>query len=39
MDNEKIIEFHVHLDKCLQCANQPFNLCLKGQRLLEKAAS
>ena len=27
-------KFHSHLDKCPQCENNPFNLCLEGQRLL-----
>ena len=27
--------FHKHLDKCLQCKNQPFNLCPVGQGLLQ----
>ena len=34
----EINDFHAHLDKCSQCANQPFNLCSTGKELLKKAA-
>jgi hypothetical protein len=30
-------DFHEHLDRCLQCRNNPFDLCAMGNRLLEKA--
>jgi hypothetical protein len=29
-------KYHAHLDGCKQCANQPFNLCPEGARLLVK---
>lgn len=28
-------DFHAHLDGCLQCRNEPFNMCPVGQLLLE----
>jgi len=31
--------FHAHLDGCRQCAEDPFNLCPTGARLLERAAA
>ena len=31
--------FHEHLDVCLQCANEPFNLCEIGAELAKKAVS
>lgn len=30
--------FHAHLDTCARCANQPFNLCEVGARLLKEAS-
>ena len=27
--------FHKHLDNCVQCRNQPFNLCRTGQDIIE----
>ena len=30
--------YHTHIDKCQRCANQPFNLCDEGSRLLEAEA-
>lgn len=33
----KAVEFHLHLDECIQCSSEPFNLCPKGLELLEKA--
>jgi len=32
-------KFHEHLDNCHQCKNNPFNLCKRGQELLQKAAT
>lgn len=29
-------DFHAHLDVCKQCAEQPFNLCPIGHKLLLK---
>lgn len=31
--------YHLHLDKCPQCANNPFNLCPLGVRALKIEAS
>ena len=28
--------FHDHLDACSRCANNPFNLCEEGARILEQ---
>lgn len=44
MDKEKTIqdkidEFHNHLDKCQQCENNPFNLCQVGAKLMEAIKS
>lgn len=30
----RVDAFHQHLDRCAQCANNPFGLCTKGDRLL-----
>ena len=38
MDDKKQ-SFHEHLDECSQCANNPFNLCAIGEKLLIEAAS
>lgn len=27
-------DFHAHLDKCMQCRENPFDLCPKGHELL-----
>ncbi len=27
-------KFHAHLDVCKQCAEQPFNLCAEGHRIM-----
>jgi len=32
-------KFHAHLDECRRCAEQPFNLCPVGARLLGAAAT
>lgn len=32
-------KFHNHLDRCDQCANNPFNLCLIGHLLLKNAVA
>jgi len=29
-----IEKFHLHLDKCQQCREHPFALCLEGSKLL-----
>lgn len=29
--------FHDHLDVCAQCREDPFNLCVEGQRRLKEA--
>lgn len=31
--------FHVHLDECGQCRNNPFNLCSKGREIIKKVGS
>lgn len=31
-------KFHAHLDECDRCADAPFDLCPKGDRLLTEAA-
>lgn len=33
-----IEEFHAHLESCCQCANEPFNLCPIGAKILSGAA-
>jgi hypothetical protein len=33
-DSRDVNSFHTHLDVCLQCESQPFNLCLIGSQLL-----
>ena len=35
MDNP----FHDHLDNCRQCANNPFELCAEGAKLLDAAVA
>jgi hypothetical protein len=30
--------FHAHLDACKRCREQPFNLCVTGEKLLKEAA-
>lgn len=30
-------DFHAHLDDCVQCRNNPFELCPQGRELLKKA--
>lgn len=30
--------FHAHLDKCAQCREHPFDLCVEGAKLLREAA-
>lgn len=32
----KAVAFHVHLDECAQCKNEPFNLCAVGLKLLDE---
>ena len=34
----KINKFHEHLDNCIQCQNNPFDLCNIGQKLLMDTA-
>jgi hypothetical protein len=34
----KLGEYHAHLDICKQCAEQPFDLCVRGQKLIREAA-
>ena len=29
-------KFHAHLDECVQCRTQPFNLCPNGQKIMEE---
>lgn len=31
--------FHAHLDVCSRCRNEPFNLCITGQRLIGNAVT
>jgi len=30
----EVDSFHAHLDTCKQCAEQPFNLCAEGTKLI-----
>ena len=32
-------EYHAHLDKCKQCNNEPFNLCLVGAAIMNRLVS
>ena len=32
-------DFHGHLDRCRQCRNNPFRLCVTGERLLKRDAA
>lgn len=34
MDSKVVDNFHAHLEKCVRCANQPFNLCAEGRQLM-----
>jgi len=36
---ERVEAFHVHLGKCGQCHDNPFNLCQEGLNLLKAALS
>lgn len=31
-------DFTTHLDRCPQCRNHPFGLCVTGEKLLRRAA-
>lgn len=31
-------DFHAHLDECQQCRDEPFNLCLEGKAIMQKAS-
>lgn len=33
-----MMDFHDHLEACKQCADQPFELCPEGARLIQQAA-
>ena len=32
-------DFHGHLDRCRQCRDHPFGLCVTGERLLKRDAA
>ena len=32
-------DFHQHLDRCRQCADHPFALCVTGERLIKREAA
>ncbi len=34
---KKIDAFHAHLDVCVRCARNPFDLCSEGDRLIRAA--
>lgn len=38
-EQKTVNEFHDHLDKCRQCREHPFALCLEGTRLLKQEAT